>query len=213
MSAAVITFAKRPPLHWLSHLDVQTAWNYALRRSGLPVRYSEGFNPQPRLSVIMPLEVGIRSEVELLTVLFAAPFTTTAITDALRPQLPAGFVLQAVRPVPPPYKPPTMAQVGAVSYAFTTTLPPAAVLAAQAAAVTVSRARETGPPRVFVITEEVRAAAVAPAGNGSVLTCTLRVRPAGMLRATEYAAACGITAENSVDFVRTGIHFSDGAEP
>lgn len=213
MSAAVITFAKRPPLHWLSHLDVQTAWNYALRRSGLPVRYSEGFNPQPRLSVIMPLEVGIRSEVELLTVQFTAPVTAAAVADALRPQVPAGFVLQAVHPVAPPRKLPTMAHIDAVSYAFTTTLPPAAVLAAQAAAVTVSRARETGAPRVFVIADEVSAAAVAPAGGGTVLTCTLRVRPAGMLRATEYAAACGITAENSVDFVRTEIHFSDGARP
>ena len=46
-----VTFAKGPQLKYISHLDLSLAWERALRRAGMPLAYSQGFNPQARLQL------------------------------------------------------------------------------------------------------------------------------------------------------------------
>ena len=208
-----LTFAKRAPLHWLSHLDLQTVWLYALRRSGLPLAYSEGFNPQPRLSILMPLEVGIRSEVEILSLRLTAPLAADTVFTALAAQLPSGLQLHACTALPATRPPLIPARVAALSYellAAETT--PGQVSAALAATPAVSRTRE-GKTRVFALADEVlRQSAGARPDGLTTLSFTLRARITGALRAGEFAAAAGVAPENIVEFARTEIRINDGTQ-
>jgi radical SAM-linked protein len=63
-----IRFAKRGRLKFISHLDLCRTMQSAMIRARLPLWYTEGFNPHPRISVALPLSVGAESECELLDV-------------------------------------------------------------------------------------------------------------------------------------------------
>ncbi len=60
-----LLFEKLEPACYTSHLDLMKALQRSLRRAGLPVRYSEGFNPHIVLSILIPLSTGYRSVCEL----------------------------------------------------------------------------------------------------------------------------------------------------
>ena len=61
-----IKFVKVGDLQYISHLDLQRAFNRILVRSGLPVWYSKGFNPHVKLVFSTPLSVGTQSVCEFL---------------------------------------------------------------------------------------------------------------------------------------------------
>lgn len=87
-------FEKHDPS--LSHLDVQRTFQRALRRGGLPVLYSEGYNPHPVLSFASALSVGITSEAEWLDCRMDGAFDAQTAMDALNGALPPGLrVLEA----------------------------------------------------------------------------------------------------------------------
>ena len=58
-------FQKVGELRFLSHLELMRALARALRRAGIPVAYTQGFNPQPRLALAQALAVGVAGEGEL----------------------------------------------------------------------------------------------------------------------------------------------------
>ena len=58
-------FQKVGELRYLSHLELMRALQRALRRAGIPLAYTQGFNPQPRLSVAQALAVGTEGTCEL----------------------------------------------------------------------------------------------------------------------------------------------------
>jgi len=64
----LLAFRKGDALRHLGHLDLQRAMQRALRRSGLPVRYSQGFNPHMLTSFASALSVGVASDGEILEV-------------------------------------------------------------------------------------------------------------------------------------------------
>ena len=59
-------FSKRGRAAYLSHLDVMRTFQRAFIRSGIRVRHSEGFNPHPKMSIALPLQLGYESDCELL---------------------------------------------------------------------------------------------------------------------------------------------------
>ncbi len=63
-----IRFSKHGKVRFTSHLDVARIWERALRRAELPVAYSEGFSPRPRLSFGLALSTGHESNEEYLDV-------------------------------------------------------------------------------------------------------------------------------------------------
>ncbi|MBR5286348.1 MAG: TIGR03936 family radical SAM-associated protein [Clostridia bacterium] len=60
-----VCFTKLGNLKYISHLDLQRAIHRMLVRSGLPISYSEGFNPHPRLNIALPLSIYQEGEREL----------------------------------------------------------------------------------------------------------------------------------------------------
>lgn len=61
-----VQYSKGHSLRFTGHLDLQRIWERLLRRSGLPVRYSQGFHPRARLNLASALPLGCISESELL---------------------------------------------------------------------------------------------------------------------------------------------------
>ena len=70
-----IRFAKIGRVRWTSHRDVARMWERALRRARLPVAYTEGFSPRPKLSFGLALPTGCESEAEYLDVALASRWT------------------------------------------------------------------------------------------------------------------------------------------
>ena len=63
-----VTFGKTGPLKYTSNLDTAKIWERVLRRADLPILYTKGFNMRPRISLAMPLPLGISSECEILEI-------------------------------------------------------------------------------------------------------------------------------------------------
>ena len=63
-----IAFSKHGKVRFTSHRDIARIWERALRRSELPVAYSEGFNPRPKLSFGLALSTGHESNAEYIDV-------------------------------------------------------------------------------------------------------------------------------------------------
>ena len=91
-----LTFAVAGDLRWLGHLDLFRTWERVLRRAALPLLYSQGFNPRPRMAIAFPLPVGFTAEEELLDVLLTHPVPPLEVIQRLRPQLPRGLTLHRV---------------------------------------------------------------------------------------------------------------------
>jgi len=60
-----LTCARREALRYTSHLDMQMVWDRTLRRAGVPLAYSQGFNPRPRLHLASALPLGFLSRCEM----------------------------------------------------------------------------------------------------------------------------------------------------
>jgi len=97
-----VTFSKDGPLAYTSHLDLMRVWERALRRAGVPLAYSHGFNPRPKLQLAAALPLGYTSEAELLDVWLQGSGGAEEPEDfveALRPVLPEGLSVYQVRQV------------------------------------------------------------------------------------------------------------------
>ncbi len=68
-----VTFSKGGPLVYTSHLDLARAWERALRRAGVGLVYSGGFNPRPKLQLAAALPLGHTAEAEWLDVWLEKP--------------------------------------------------------------------------------------------------------------------------------------------
>lgn len=66
--AVRLRFVKRGSLAYIAHLDLVRTVTKAIARAGIPVRYSEGFNPHPRLSFATAMSIGLESECEFLDI-------------------------------------------------------------------------------------------------------------------------------------------------
>lgn len=63
-----VWFRKGERVRFISHLDVLRSWERAIRRAELPLSYSQGFTPHPKLSFASPLPLGFIGEAEVMDV-------------------------------------------------------------------------------------------------------------------------------------------------
>ncbi|MBO4216488.1 MAG: DUF2344 domain-containing protein, partial [Clostridia bacterium] len=89
-----IRFEKTGDLRYISHLDVTRMWGYAFARAGLPVKFSEGFNPHPKMVFASALSTGIESRYELLDVKLTEPLSFGETADRLNAVMPKGLVVK-----------------------------------------------------------------------------------------------------------------------
>jgi radical SAM-linked protein len=103
-ATAAIRFRVEGLARFLSHAETQRVLERACVRAAVPLRYSEGFNPHPKLSLPLPRPVGVQSDDELLVARLAdrggpiedRPAWEAATQQALNRQLPEGIAVSAV---------------------------------------------------------------------------------------------------------------------
>jgi radical SAM-linked protein len=92
MSWWLLTFSRRGPARYLSHLDTQRVVQRTFARAGVPIALSQGMRPKPRLSLPLPLPVGAEGLAELAVVQVPEGVVASAATlKALRASGPPGF--------------------------------------------------------------------------------------------------------------------------
>jgi radical SAM-linked protein len=94
-----ITFGTSRTLAYVSVLELGTVWERTLRRARVPLKYSQGFNPRPRMHFAAPLPVGCGSEADLLDILIEQPWTSNAVAQALQGTKPTDLALVRIDPI------------------------------------------------------------------------------------------------------------------
>lgn len=95
-----VTFKKGHQVRWIGHLDVARFWERAIRRADLPLLYSHGFNPQPKIQFASALPVGFTGREELMDIWLSPPQDPEEVKRRLQAQCPPGFEVLDVREVP-----------------------------------------------------------------------------------------------------------------
>ncbi|BBA97407.1 hypothetical protein RVR_3131 [Actinacidiphila reveromycinica] len=92
-----LRYTKRGRLRFTSHRDFQRAFERALRRAEVPMAYSAGFTPHPKVSYANAAPTGVASEAEYLEIALAAPRDPERLRLLLDGSLPDGLdVIEAV---------------------------------------------------------------------------------------------------------------------
>ena len=63
-----ISFSRGEKVKYISHLDLMRLWERALRRASIPIAYSQGFSPHPKISIAAPLPIGVTSDGEFMDI-------------------------------------------------------------------------------------------------------------------------------------------------
>ncbi len=87
----VLEFEKSGAAKYISHLDLQRAFSRAIRRSGLPVSLSKGFNPHYVVSFASALALGIESECECVEMAMDKQISADEFLSAMKNALPPGL--------------------------------------------------------------------------------------------------------------------------
>jgi len=91
-----IRFRRGQEVKFISHLDIMRLWQRALHRAEIPLAYSEGFSPHPRISLAAPLPIGVTSQAELMDILGTKQVSPHFFTAAVSQQLPPGIEILQV---------------------------------------------------------------------------------------------------------------------
>jgi radical SAM-linked protein len=92
----LVRYAKRGKMRFASHLDVARAFERGVRRAGLPIAYSAGFTPHPKISYAGGAPTGVASEAEYLSLTLTSRTEADAVRDRLNAALPDGIDVIAV---------------------------------------------------------------------------------------------------------------------
>jgi len=96
-----LAFSRGEGLKYISHLDLMRLWQRALRRADIPLAYSQGFSPHPRLSLAAPLAIGVTSSGELIDIFLERRVSPHFFLKAISKQLPPGIDISEVVEVGP----------------------------------------------------------------------------------------------------------------
>jgi len=86
-----ITFAKLGALRYTGHLDLHKLWERAARRAELPLAYSQGFHPQPKIYIAAALPLGFSSRCEVMDMRLESDIPLDGLREKLQNTLPTGI--------------------------------------------------------------------------------------------------------------------------
>ncbi len=87
----VVRYAKRGKMRFASHRDVARVFERGVRRAGLPIAYSAGFTPHPKISYAGGAPTGVASEAEYLSLALTSREVATHVRERLNAALPDGI--------------------------------------------------------------------------------------------------------------------------
>jgi radical SAM-linked protein len=195
-----LTYAKTAPLRYTGSLDMQRSWERTLRRARLPVAYSQGFHPQPRINQASGLPLGFTSRAEIIDFWLDGDFSVDHVRDALHGAIPPGVELIEVVSIPS-QAPSIQSITTSAEYEVALSSPVAIQqIAARIAEVLASehlprqRKEKHYDLRPLIETLEL----VCPEGSdGAFLTMRLAARPSATGRPEEVLAELGLPVEGA----------------
>lgn len=96
MNSIRVRFKRGNEVKFISHLDLMKVFERTLRRSGVPVTYSQGFNPHPQMVFGLPLSVGVTSEAEYADFELDEEIKPLEFMSRMNEELPCGIsIIQA----------------------------------------------------------------------------------------------------------------------
>ena len=95
-----ITFSVSGPIIYYSVLDMGRMWERLLRRAGLPIAYTQGYHPHPRMQFAAALPVGYSSECEMVDLYLGGDVGEQDLLDRVVGQCPRGLSALGVENVP-----------------------------------------------------------------------------------------------------------------
>lgn len=192
-------FSKGRALKYISHLDLARTWERVFRRAGLPVAYSQGFNPRPRYQIAAALPVGVTGRAEYLDLWLTASLPPAEVPLRLQPALPQGLEVLAVEEVEL-RAPSLQSQMRSAGYRALVQSPePAAAVRARVQALldapTLLRQRHhKGRLQTFDLRPFIQAVSVQPGEEGQlVLDMRLQASPQGAGRPDIVLEALGLS--------------------
>ncbi len=215
-------FRKEGPARFLSHLEVSAAFLRALRRAGVPLSFSEGFHPHPKVSFAWATSVGMESRGEYVDVLVRSvrPLEEAALAGRINACLPEGLAVASLEEIPL-FAPALGTRIAGFSYAMDLApleSAPGADLALPAlahriqtflaaASFVVSRRKEHR-----TVTREIRplVSALALDEEAREVRCTLHAGPEGSVRPLEILVdVLGLPEETArrLPVVKTATHW------
>lgn len=94
-----VRFSRGEEVKYISHLDLTRCWERILRRAEVPLAYSQGFSPHPRISIAAPLSLGVTSEAELMDLFLARRFSPHFFLGSVSSELPQGIEVVEVKDI------------------------------------------------------------------------------------------------------------------
>lgn len=207
-----IRFSKGDAIKFISHLDLARTWERVFRRAGLPVAYSQGFNPRPRFQIAAALPVGVMGRAELLDVWLDQALSPEDVGAQIRSVLPPGLDAMDLEEVGL-REPSLQSQLRTADYsAVVRSDEPVEAIRSRIQALldmpTIPRQRhQKGRWQSYDLRPLVRSVTVDPAPDGAwVLRMCLQASPQGAGRPSEVLDALGLTlAPHSME--RTNLSF------
>lgn len=96
-----LKYAVEGDLRFISHHDTLRLFERAMARAEIHVRYSQGFNPRPRMRIVLPRPVGVESHDEWLVIELTSQAEPSHVLARLSSEMPAGITLLSAQEPPP----------------------------------------------------------------------------------------------------------------
>lgn len=203
-----VNFDKTEAMRFTGHLDLYRTWERTLRRAGLPLAYSQGFKPHPRLQIAAALPLGFTSSNDLMDIWLEDALPISFIHSYIQPALPPGLQLNSLTEVPL-NQPALQSLLIASEYQITflesmPDLDQQVLALTQHTSILIERRGKRYDLRPLLLSIEI----LLPNAEGQQrLKTLLRTDASHHARPDELVNAMGIPAEKAL-FHRLGLHFN-----
>ena len=96
MKSVRLSFTKKGRARFISHLDMNRTLTRLVRKSGLDIWYTEGFNPHPYYAFALALSLGFESNCEILDFNITEDMPLNEVKDRLNAVMPEGMRIISV---------------------------------------------------------------------------------------------------------------------
>jgi radical SAM-linked protein len=201
-----ITFSKTEAMRFTGHLDLHRTWERTVRRARLPLAYSQGFNPRPKINLAAALPLGYTSQCEIVEIWLEHALPLDQVETNLVPALPPGIEIVSVEVVEPKgAKLPNLVQAAEYTAILLDPVPDLEVRANQLTeSESLPRQRRGKDYDLRPLIETLRLETPTPAGHQQVLM-RLAARTGATGRPDEVLDAMGIPPQRA-RITRTVLH-------
>ena len=92
-----IEFKKTGNIKYISHLDMQRLFKRAFKRADIPIEYSQGYNPHPKMGFAQPLSLGYTASQEYIEFFTTDSINTEAALSAFKDTMPKGIEIVCLK--------------------------------------------------------------------------------------------------------------------